>query len=629
MTPIPRRRLPSRLLPAFLTPTVLLACASGSVAQTAPRPAPGGTITISVDATDAPRKILHAKLTVPARPGPLTLLYPKWIPGEHGPTGPIINLAGLKLWAGGKPITWQRDSVNMYAFRCVVPAGASAVDVELDFLSPASTDGFSGGASATAQLADISWNQLLLYPQGPTSDSLTYAARLRLPPGWKYGTALPVASESGGTVEFKPVSLTTLVDSPIIAGVHFKKIDLGQGDVLSGAPSHEIDLVSDSAAALEMTPEQVAAYKRLVTEAHALFGARHYQGYRFLYTLSDRVANFGLEHHESSDDRAPERVLIDDTKRKLWAGLLPHEFVHSWNGKYRRPAGLTTPDFEQPMKGDLLWVYEGLTEYLGVVLTARSGLWSPADFMDDLAVTASSMEAMTGRAWRPLSDTTIAAQLLYGAPGEWRAWRRSVDFYPEGELIWLEADVLIREKTSGKKSLNDFCRKFHGEPSGAPAVKTYTFEDVVAGLNEVLPYDWKGFLLARLSSTAGAPLGGITAGGWKLVYNETPSDAFKAGEADSKSTNLRASIGLVVKEDATVADVVPGLAAAQAGLGPGMKVVAVGGRKYSADVIHDAVKATKAAKEPLEILAENGEYYKTYRLDYHGGERYPHLERDG
>jgi predicted metalloprotease with PDZ domain len=584
-----------------------------------------GPITIAVDATEAPRKILHARLSIPATPGPLTLMYPKWVPGEHGPTGPITDLAGLKLSAAGKPIPWRRDDVEMYAFHIDVPAGANAIDVSLDFLLPASVAGFSSAASATGRLAVISWNQVLLYPQGAGSDQLTYIASLRLPEGWKYGTALPVSEDSAGTIKFKPVSLTTLVDSPVIAGSRFRSIKLTEGE----GPSFQIDMVSDSAEALMMSPDDIAHYKRLVAETEALFGARHYQHYHFLYTLSDYVAHFGLEHHESSDDRVAERTLIDPSLRKYNAGLLPHEFVHSWNGKYRRPAGLATPSYEQPMKGELLWVYEGLTEYLGDILTPRSGLWSAEEYRDNLARIAAYLDRYPGRTWRPLQDTTVAAQLLYSASSAWAALRRGVDFYDEGELVWLEADVIIRQKTNGTRSLDDFCKRFHGGQNTPPMVKTYTFDDVVNTLNDVTAYDWRGFLTTRLNSTeAHAPLGGITGAGWKLVYTDVQSDYLRAYQEAKKTADLSFSIGLLVGEDGSIIDVVPGTVAALAGIGPGMKVTAVNGRRYALPILREAVRAAKSIAEPIELLIENGELGKTYKLDYHDGERFPHLERD-
>ncbi len=591
---------------------------------------PSLPITLLVDATEAPRKIFHARETIPASAGPLTLVYPKWIPGEHGPTGPITDLAGLKLTAAGKSIQWQRDKVDMYAFHCEVPPGASAIEASFDFLSPASTAGFSSAASATAQLAVISWNQLLLYPQGAKPAELNFSASLRLPPNWRYGTALPVAKESEVSVEFRPVPMETLIDSPVITGMYLRVVPLTPNDGL-----HEIDMASDSAAALEMSPELRLNYQRLVAEAGALFGAHHYQRYHFLLTLSDFVAHFGLEHHESSDDRVAERSIVDPDKRVLMADLLPHEFVHSWNGKYRRPANLTTPDYQQPMETDLVWVYEGLTEYLGSILTARSGLWTAEQYRQHLALIAAGLDHRAGRTWRPLIDTTVAAQLLYEARGDWASWRRGVDFYDEGELIWLEADTIIRQKTNGQRSLDDFCRLFHGGQTGPPTVKTYTFEDVVAALNQVAPQDWRAFLTTRLTSTSPrAPLGGVEGGGWRLVYTDTLPDLLRARQDAAEMIDLNYSMGLTIRSDentqgsAAIIDVIPGLPAAEAGIGPGMKLVAVNGRRWSPEVLREAVRGSKSSQETLDLLVENNSYFKTYRLNYHGGERYPHLERD-
>jgi predicted metalloprotease with PDZ domain len=609
------------LLHPFLAPDSPALAAAGA----------GAPITIALDASEAPRKIFHVRLTVPAAPGPLTLLYPKWIPGEHGPSGPIVDLAGLKIAAAGRAIPWRRDTVDMFTFHCEVPPGAAGVEVALDFLSPAAAEGFTAGASATSQLAVISWNQMLLYPAGPAADELTYSASLKLPPGWKYGTALQVVSDDGQTIRFGPVSLTTLVDSPVIAGAIFKKLPLRP----QTRPPHEIDMASDSAAALEMTPGLIEAHSRLVDEALALFGAAHYREYRFLYTLSDHTAHFGLEHHESSDNRVPERTLVDENHRRIHAHLLPHEFVHSWNGKYRRPADLATPDYQKPMQSDLLWVYEGLTHYLGYVLTARSGLESPELFRQELARIASDLAHRPGREWRPLVDTAVAAQILYGAPEGWAARRRGVDFYGEGVLIWLEADTIIRQRSRGQRSLDDFCRRFLGGTGGPPTVKTYTDGDVYAALGEAAPYDWKGFFRARVYDVAPhAPLGGIEAGGWRLSYSDTRTDFLKSLEEADHVVDLSASIGVTLKKEsgdkgeAIILDVVPGMAAAGAGIGPGMRLVAVNSRRFSPEVLRAALRATKEKGEPLDLLVENAEYFRTFRLDYRDGERYPVLERD-
>jgi predicted metalloprotease with PDZ domain len=582
------------------------------------------TVTLTVDATSAPRKIFHAALKIPATPGDLVLYYPKWIPGEHAPDGPVIDLAGLKFSAHGKPLKWRRDMLDGFTIHVEVPAGTTEISAELDFLSPATFEsGFSAGSSATDKLAIISWNQVLLYPKGWKSDDINYSASLKLPDGWKFGTPLPVSSHNGNEIKFATVSLTTLVDSPVITGEFLKVVPLAQD------PPTEMDIAADSAAALDAPQEVWDHYKNLVDQAQKLFGAHHYRDYHFLYTLSDHVAHFGLEHHESDDSRVDERALVDDASRKMSASLLPHEYVHSWNGKYRRPADLATPDYEQPMQDDLLWVYEGLTNYLGFVLTARSGLLTTEQDRDDLAITAATLDHTPGREWRNLQDTGDAATQLYFAPRSWESWRRSTDFYEEGTLDWLWAEVIIRQQTKGTKTLDDFCKLFHGAPSTGPVVKTYTFDDVVSALNQIAPYDWRGFWTERLTNHGpGAPLGGIEGSGWKLVYDDTPSEMLSGLAGMYHFVPSALAFGLVLNDDGTITDTTEGMPAAKAGIGPGMKLVAVNGRRFSPEVLRDAVKATKSSNTSLELLIENTDYFKTYKIDYHGGEKYPHLVRD-
>ncbi|MGB6475642.1 MAG: M61 family peptidase [Candidatus Sulfotelmatobacter sp.] len=582
------------------------------------------TVTLFVDASTAPRKIFHATLKIPASPGELTLYYPKWIPGEHAPDGPVIDLAGLKFSAAGKTLKWRRDTLDGFTLHVEVPPGASEVDAELDFLSPATFEGgFSAGSSATDKLAIISWNQVLLYPKGFKSDDINYTASLKLPEGWKFGTPLPISKQSGNEIHFTTVSLTTLVDSPVITGEFLKVVPLAQD------PLTEMDIAADSAAALDAPQEVWDHYKNLVEQANKLFGAHHYRDYHFLYTLSDHVAHFGLEHHESDDSRVDERGFVDETSRKAEASLLPHEYVHSWNGKFRRPADLATPDYQQPMQDDLLWVYEGLTNYLGEVLTARSGLLTAPQLRDTLALTAATLDHTPGREWRNLQDTADAAPELYFSPRAWHSWRRGTDFYEEDTLNWLWADVIIRQQSKGEKSLDDFCKLFHGAPSTGPMVKPYTFEDVVNALNQVVPYDWRGFWTERLTNHGpGAPLGGIEGSGWKVAYDETPSEMERGATGTFHFVDAAYSLGLDLQDDGTITDTIEGMVAAKAGIGPGMKLVAVNGRKFSTDVLNDALKATKTSSEPLDLLVENTDYYKTYKLDYHGGEKYPHLVRD-
>jgi predicted metalloprotease with PDZ domain len=603
---------------------VLLLAISTSLSPLSARSA-GEPAVLKVDARDARKHILHATLHLPAQPGPLTLLYPKWIPGEHGPTGPITDLTGLKISAAGKPISWRRDAEENYAINIQVPAGADAVDVTLDFLLASDPNGFSSAASSSENLAAISWNTLLLYPKGAAANSITYTAHLRLPDGWKFATALTRASGSDSDIEFAPVTLETLIDSPVVAGKYFRTFDLSPR---SATPEH-LNVIADSAAALEMKTNDQASFSKLVIEANALFGARHYRHYDFLLTLSDQVAHFGLEHHESSDDRGPERMLIDEDSFKRSADLLPHEMVHSWNGKYRRPAGLATPDYQQPMKTELLWVYEGLTDYLGGILAARSGLCSTTNYTEQLALNAAMLDYRRGRDWRPLVDTTDAANLLYPARGEGASWRRDVDFYPEGDLIWLEADVTIRQLTKGQRSLDDFCQRFFGGESTPPRVVPYTEDDVITALNAVAPFDWRGFFQKRVYEVnPRAPMGGIEAGGWRIVYRDKPSDMLKTSETIRKFTDLTFSLGLSLNEQGMIGDVIPGSPADSAGIGPGMKLLAVNTRHWTPELLRTAIREAKGGTGPIELLLENGDAFKTYRVDYHDGERYPDLERD-
>ena len=569
----------------FLCIAAVLFAMNSAHAQSTP-----GPVKMAVDLRDAPKHIFHAKLEFPVKPGPLTLVYPKWIQGEHAPTGPIVDLTGLKIRAAGNEVAWRRDDVDMYAFHLDVPSGADTLQVELDYLSPAdSANGSRETPAATAQIAVLDWYLVTLYPQGAKTDDLTYVASLRLPAGWKYATALPVAGGNADTVEFAPASLTTLIDSPAITGAYFRTIDLAPGQ----KPEHFIHIAADGPGALYPGPAEVMHLRQLVAETGALFGARHYRRYDF---------------------------------------LLAHEFTHSWNGKYRRPIGLVSPDYQTPLKGDLLWVYEGLTQYLGVMLTARSGFWTPEQLREYLAATAAYLNNWPGRTWRDLQDTAISAQILYGAPAAGTARRRGTDYYDESTLIWLEADTIIRRETHGKKSLDDFCRKFHGGESSGPKVVPYTFEDVVAGMNEVAPYDWRGFFTERLRSHGpGAPLGGLENAGWKIVFNENPNEHDKADEIVNQIANFAFSLGFNVHapggdQGDRVLDVIPGSPADLAGLAPGMHLVGVNGRKWSPELLHNAIELAKDSKEPIELLVENADYFKTCRIDYHGGERYPHLE---
>ncbi len=564
-------------------------------------------IKLSLDATDAAKNILHVRETMPATAGNFALFYPKWIPGEHAPDGTINDLVNLFITADGKPLAWRRDDVEMFAFLINVPEGAKQLEISFDDVS-------QPGTVATANLARIKWNRVILYPRGLKSDDIEVAASMKMPNGWQYATALPVEKETKAAVDFKPVSLTTFVDSPAIIGKYFAKIPLSNGGVLT-----EMDIAAETADALKYKPETLQGWKNLVVQANLMFGARHYNSYRFLLTLSDHGGDEGLEHHESSEDGTGEKALSNENQLLDLGDLLGHEFVHSWNGKYRRPETLTTPDFEQPMHGELLWVYEGLTQYLGRVLPTRSGLWTEEMFRESVADTAAQMDYQSGRRWRPLVDTARA----------WMNLRRRVDYSYEGSLIWMEADVLIREKSGGKLSLDDFLRKFHGGQTGAPIVKTYDLDEIVRTLNDVVPFDWRGFFIERVYKVqTGAPLGGITNGGWKIIYNDTPNKQGEVDEGRANFANLMYSIGIIVNEEGAVLDINPDLAAAKAGIVPGMTIKKVGGDEFSLDKLHKAVDATKSNASSIKLEAENGSVTNIFNINYKGGEKYPHLVRD-
>src|ERR1700733_4150959 len=587
--------------------------------------AQGAPITLSVDLTDAPRKILHATEVMPVTAGPLTVVYPKWIPGEHGPTGPIENMAGFFITANGQPVKGERDKVDMFAYHLTVPQGVTQLQMKIDFLASAAQAGYSAGGSTSENLALLSWNTLLVYPDGANASDVMFTPSVTVPEGWKFGTALDRDGGSGRTTAFKTVSLEQLIDSPVLAGRYFREVPLAP----EITPKHYLDMAGDGPEQVEVSKEHIAEFDRLVRETGALYKSRHYHSYHFLVTLSDEVAHFGLEHHQSSDDRVGPKTFTDDQEFTLAGLLLPHEFTHSWNGKYRRPAGLATSNYQKPMEGDLLWVYEGLTEYLGDVLAARCGIWTPEQYKQRLSTIAAEYDNRPGRTWRDIQDTATAAQILYEAGGGWDNWRLSVDYYDEGELIWLDVDTTIRKMTNGKKALDDFVAKFHGLGGNTgPKVVPYTFEDVVTGLNGVVTNDWATFLESRLDSNAyQAPLGGLENGGYKLTYSDKPNAWSAMADAQSETFNFWYSIGLHAGRSGTVSDVLKGGVADKAGFGPGMKIIAVNGRGYTSDVLKAAIHDATGSGPSIELIVENTGFYKVIKLDYHGGERYPQLER--
>jgi predicted metalloprotease with PDZ domain len=612
-----------------------------------------GTIALKVDVTDLERHVFNIHEVIPVVAGPLTLLYPEWLPGNHAPRGPIDGLGGLIINANGKRVEWSRDPVNVYAFQVLVPTGATHLDIDFQYAAPLTTA--EGRINVTPEIVGLQWNAVVLYPAGYYASRIIVAPELDLPDGWEFGSALDVESRRGSSVWFKHVSLEMLVDSPVFAGRYFRTIVLdpaagvpvpagtAPGATVAApkrgiqlAPPTEgavvrLDIVADSPGSLDIKPEQLAAHRKLVQETYALFGARHFDHYDLLLALSDHFGDIGLEHHRSSENRRLPGYFLDWDKEGPGRSLLPHEFTHSWNGKFRRPAGLATANFNIPMQNDLLWIYEGLTQYLEGVLAARSGLWS-ADFArQDWAYTAASMDHdRPGRAWRDVEDTTYQPIITARRPLSWLTWQRTEDYYPEGALIWLDVDTKIRELTRDKLSLDDFARGFFGGTDGTLGPVPYTLPDIARALNGVAPYDWEKFFAQRLHSHGpGAPLDGLARGGWKLVYTEVPTDFLKQLEEQRKAVDFSFSLGFNVssREYGQLTEVVWGSPGFDAGLTAGTTLVAVNGREYRPERLREALVIARSAHLPIELIVKNLDRYRVVRIPYFDGPKYPRLER--
>lgn len=618
----------SVLLPVLLLFASAALARPPELATLGAEPQLGGPITLNVDLREAPRKIFRVRESIPARGGPLTLYYPKWIPGEHMPSGTIDGVTGLKINAGGKPLSWRRDLDDPFVLHLEVPSGSNAVEVDFQFLSPAERGGSGAGVSASPRLVVLEWNQVLFYPAGYPVRNIQVTPAARLPENWNYGTSLEAQGPAAVDYpHFKTLSLEALVDSPLAAGLNFRRIELAR----VGSRPVTLDLVGDRSEDLVASDEQIRQQRALVEQAAILFGDHHFDRYHFLLALSDGLDHYGLEHQQSSDNRLPPDFFTDKSLYLAAAALLPHEYLHAWNGKFRRPEGLATPNFNLPMRGELLWVYEGLTEYYGEVLTARAGLYTPEQFRDVIACDAAMQQTRPGRAWRSLQDTADSASVLYAAPNAWANYRRDTDFYEEGLLIWLDVDTLIRELSGGKRSLDDFMKAFFGLPDDRRTVVPYRFDDVVDALNKVQPYEWSRFLRERLDSDEPeAPIEGVVRAGWKLSYSDSASDYFKAVEARRKRVDLMFSVGLRIDDDENkgrLIDVLWGGPGFSAGLVPGMQIVAVDGMSYTPERLRDSIRTADDERAPIELLVRQQEIYSTVKLDYHDGLRYPKLVR--
>ena len=587
---------------------------------------------LRVDATDVQRHLFTVHERIPVAGGaPLLLLYPQWIPGNHSPTGRVDFVAGLTIRSDNAPVAWTRDPVNVFAFHLRPPANATAIDIDFEFTSPIEPS--QGRVVMTPDLLNLQWNQVVLYPAGYFARQITIEPTVQLPEGWQFATALerrerspaPLATATTAkVVTFEPVSLETLLDSPIFAGRYAKTFEL---DSSKGVPVR-LNVFADKPESIAPTREQLDAHRALVKQAYALFGSHHYRHYDFLFALTSQLGGIGLEHHESSEDSAVPGYFTDWLRRVDERNVLPHEFAHSWNGKFRRPADLWTPNFNLPMRGSLLWVYEGQTQYWGTVLQARSGLAAREQILDLLAETAAAFDHRVGREWRTLQDTTNDPVMALRRPQPWNTWMRREDYYAEGELIWLDADTLIRQLSHGRRSLDDFARAFFGIADGTVGPITYQFDDVVKALQDVQPYDWATFLGQRLDGHGpGAPLDGLARGGYRLIYRESPNDYEQTSDSLGGTVSLNYSLGLTTTGDGRVRAVLWDTPAFKAGIVPGEQITAIGSVAFSGAGLRAAVTAAKNAK-PIELLVKHNDMFRTITLDYRGGLRYPYLERD-
>ncbi|MGH9477298.1 MAG: M61 family metallopeptidase [Terriglobales bacterium] len=596
--------------------------------QPPPLPAPQdvayapGTISLLADFTNTAQRLVEVHETIPVASGKLILLYPAWIPGNHAADNPIKAVAGLVITANGQRLAWTRNSTDAFAFYLDVPDGVTSLEVRFQFLASLTPN--QGRISFDHNIIDLSWNHVVLYPAGYFSRDISFSPAIKMPGGWKYATALTTASQDGDEVHFATVPLNTLVDSPLYAGVNYRRFDLSPH---ADDPVH-LNVFGDTPQDLKATPEEIQWHKNLAGQALALFHSHHYQHYDFLLTLSDSIGGEGLEHHQSSEDGTRADYFTDWAAGVANRDLLGHEYTHSWNGKYRRPYDLWTPNYNVPMQDDLLWVYEGLTQYWGYVLTARSGLRSPLATRDLMANIAAGFAASPGRGWRTLDDTTNQEVMSHRTPVTWPSWLRGEDYYQEGLLIWLDADTTIRELSGGKKSLDDFAHLFYGMDNGSFVTNTYTLDDIVKALNEVQPYDWAQFFRTRVYELHPAvPEEGFTQGGYKLIYNDTASPWMKQAGAGRFGANYGTGIGFSVFGNGQIGQVWWGSPAFKAGLAGGMTIEAIDGKAFSEPRLRHTLLDAEQGTGPITLLVKKGDEFVTVAVDYHGGLRIPHLER--
>ncbi|QIG81365.1 M61 family metallopeptidase [Stakelama tenebrarum] len=620
---------------SFAFAALLLTTATPALAQnSAPQPVPyedtipapkdvpyPGTIMLNVDATDVEQGIFHVRETIPvAQAGPMVLLYPSWLPGKHASRGEIEKLTGLTITANGETVPWVRDSVDVYAFHLDVPEGVDTLELSFQFTSAVA--GNQGRIVVAPSMMNLQFPSVSLYPAGYFTRQIPIEATVTYPEGWTARSGLP-ATNRGSVYSYEPTNYMVLVDSPVFAGRYFREWELTDRvdlNVFADAPEQ-------LAAA---TDEMIETHRALVEQAVKLFGTQQYDQYEFLLALTGEMGGIGLEHHRSSENGVDTDYFSGWENALGDRGLLPHEFVHSWNGKYRRGEDLWTPDFRTPMRDNQMWVYEGQTQFWGVVLAARSGMIPKEDVLGLLAFYAAIYgEGRAGRQWRPLIDTTHDPIIAARKPKPWTSWQRSEDYYVEGLLIWLETDAKIRELTGGEKSIDDFARAFFGSGrDGDWGEVTYDFAEVVDTLNGVVAWDWDSFLTERVYDVnPDVPLAGFTENGYRLVFTETPNSYMRNYESQRNRVHLGYSIGLVVSGSGNITEVTWGGPAFEAGLDVADDLIAVNGTAYSNAGLKAAVTAAKDSSDPIRLTVRSGDRIHEVVIDYHGGLRYPRLEK--
>jgi len=602
-----------------------LLCAPAARAETGL----GDALVLRVDATDVNHRVLRASEDIAVSPGAQTLLYPEWLPGTHSPAFSCVKcLAGLKLSANGKPLNWARDTIDMGAFHVVVPDGVNRITAEFQYLSPAATEGDNSRVTMSQDMLVLEWHSVLLYPSGKPVSQIGVSASVRLPANWKFASALETLHDADGVTSFKSTDVGTLVDSPLLSGRYFRRIDLTSP---GGAPVF-LDVAGDRPEDLMATDDEIALHRALVIQARKLYQSEHYDHYDFLLTVSEVIGGIGLEHHQSSEDGVGHDYFTSWAETFEERDLLPHEYTHSWNGKFRRPADLTTENFNVPMQDTLLWMYEGQTQFWGKVLSVRSGLISAEQQREQLAVTADYFAHLAGTSWRNLQDTTNEEILSQHGKSLWPSWQREADYYDQMVLVWLDVDTKIREASGDQRSLDDFARVFFSVDNPSHEVKTYTIEDIAASLNRVQPADWLAFLRTRLDQhDASGLLDGLTRSGWKLTYDDTPNLVMAASQR-LDAEDFSTSVGFMLDREGKMTDVRWMAPAYVAGVAPGDELVAVNGHAYKSDhykgeILMDAIIAAEHSKAPIELLIKDGDLYRTVKVDYHGGLHYPHLAR--